>query len=263
MAAAGEPAVTGASGLCVLVVDDEPLARRRITALLAHRPEVEAVREAGDGDAALAALDVDRVDVVFLDVQMPGRDGLAVARALGPDRLPAVVFVTAFDHYAVAAFDLAAVDYLLKPFDDARFHEAFARACRRLAGDALAAQRDRLAAILSHLPAAVPAGGQVTVEKGGRLILLPWADIDWVRAADNYVEIHARGEQFLARATLTRAAEQLPSPPFLRTHRAVLVNADRIAHIEPSSGEHVVVLRDGTRLPLSRRYRRRLPTLAP
>jgi two-component system LytT family response regulator len=194
---------------------------------------------------------------------MPGRDGLAVARAIGVDQLPAVVFVTAFDQYAVTAFELAALDYLLKPFDDDRFAAAFERARRRLAGDGLSTFRDRLAALLGGPTAATfVSAGHITVEKGDRAVLLPLTDVDWVRAAGNYVEPHARGDTYLVRNTLARAAERLPSPPFLRTHRGVLVNVERIPHIEPlATGEHRVVLRDGTRLPLSRRYRRQLPTL--
>lgn len=254
--------MSGSAGLRVLVVDDEPLARRRLHALLCRRPEVSRIVEAGDGDAALAALRHGDLDLVFLDVQMPGRDGVAVARAIGAGELPAVVFVTAFDQHAVAAFELAAVDYLLKPFDDERFAEAFDRARRRHAAEEGGEVRDRLAALLDGEVLAAAPAGHITVEKGGRLVLLPLADVDWVRAAGNYVELHARGHDYLVRATLLRAAERLPSPPFLRIHRGLLVNADRIAHIEPvAAGTQCVVLRDGTRLPLSRRYRRRLPTL--
>lgn len=250
-----------APGLRVLVVDDEPLARRRLRLLLERRGEVGAIAEAEDGDAALAALRGGDVDLAFLDVQMPGRDGLAVARAVGADRLPAIVFVTAFDHYAVTAFELAAVDYLLKPFDDDRFAEAFERCRRRVAADGLAALRDGLAALLDPGAPAHPAT-QLTVAKGERLVVLSVADVDWVRAAGNYVEVRARGETYLERITLARAAARLPSPPFLRIHRAVLVNTDRVAHIEVAAGgEPGVVLHDGTRLPVSRRYRRRLPTL--
>lgn len=249
--------------LRILVVDDEPLARRRLLALLRRRPEVGHIAEAGDGNAALAALRHGDIDLAFLDVQMPGPDGLAVARAIGADQLPAVVFVTAFDQYAVAAFELAAVDYLLKPFDDDRFADAFERASRRLAGDCLMTVRDRLAALFGAGTTAPPASaGHITVEKAGRLTLLPLAEIEWVRAAGNYVELHTGGDTYLVRNTLARAADRLPSPPFLRTHRAILVNADCIAHIEAlATGEQCVVLRNGTRLPLSRRYRRRLPTL--
>jgi two-component system LytT family response regulator len=251
------------AGIRVLVVDDEPLARRRIVALLRRRPEVGGISEAGDGDVAVAALRQGGIDLVFLDVQMPGRDGLTVARAIGADQLPAVVFVTAFDQYAVAAFELAAVDYLLKPFDDDRFSEAFERARRRLGGDSLATFRDRLSVLFGGARERIPASaGHITVEKAGRIVVLPVSDIDWIQAADNYVELHARGDTFLVRNTLTSAAERLPSPPFLRIHRAVVVNADRIAHIETlANGEYSVILQDGTRLPLSRRYRRRLPTL--
>jgi two-component system LytT family response regulator len=250
-----------AGGLRVLVADDEPLARRRLHSLLRRRPNVGRILDAEDGDAALKVLRDGSVDVVFLDVQMPGRDGLAVARAIGADHLPAVIFVTAFDQYAVEAFELAAVDYLLKPFDDERFAAAFARAVRRMAGESLSARRERLAALLGG-GAGPRSGGHITVERSGRVVVLALMEVDWVRAAGNYVEIHARGEAFLVRQTLAATAARLPSPPFLRTHRGVLVNADRIAHIEALTAADVrVVLRDGTSLPLSRRYRRRLSAL--
>lgn len=251
------------TGLRVLVVDDEPLARRRIVTLLKRRRGVDRITEAADGNEALVALRRGDIDLVFLDIQMPGCDGLAVARAIGAGQLPAVVFVTAFDQHAVTAFELAAVDYLLKPFDDDRFADAFERARHHLAGDYLATFRDRLTALLGGpAPPSPASAGHITVEKAGRLVLLSLAEIDWVRAAGNYVELHARGDVYLVRNTLARAADHLPSPPFLRTHRAILVNADRITHIDAlATGEHCVVLRDGTRLPLSRRYRRRLPTL--
>jgi two-component system LytT family response regulator len=161
----------------VLVADDEPLARRRLVALLRRRPEVGSITEAADGEAALEVLRRRDIDLVFLDVQMPGRDGVAVARAIGPDQLPAVIFVTAFDRHAVTAFELAAVDYLLKPFDDDRFDAAFARARRRLAGDQLAVVGDRLAALLGGPSRALPTttAGHIAVEKGGRLTILPVA----------------------------------------------------------------------------------------
>lgn len=252
-----------ATGLRVLVADDEPLSRRRLHALLRRRADVGHIAEAEDGEAALAALRQGEVDLAFLDVQMPGRDGLAVARAIGARQLPVVVFVTAFDQYAATAFDLAAVDYLLKPFDDDRFTDAFERARRRLASDCLSTVRDRLGNPPSAAGGSAPAsGGHITVEKAGRLVVLPLAEVDWVRAAGNYIEVHARGAHYLVRNTVTAAANRLPCPPFLRTHRGVLVNADRIVHIEAlATGARCVVLRDGTRLPLSRRYRRRLPTL--
>jgi two-component system LytT family response regulator len=250
------------TGLRALVVDDEPLARRRLLALLSRRPEIGSVAEAVDGEAALAALRRDPFDLVFLDVQMPGLDGLGVARALGAAEMPAVVFVTAFDRFALAAFELDAVDYLLKPFDDERFGEAVERALRRLDAEALAAMRGRLGTLLDRLATAPAPVEHVTVEKGGRTFLLPAREIDWVRAAGNYVELHARGETFLVRATLKAVAERLPAPRFLRIHRSIVVNLDRVVEIERRAvGEDRVVMADGTRLALSRRHRAGLPGL--
>lgn len=265
--------------LRVLVVDDEPLARRRVVALLGGRPEVASIDEARDGDEALAALGRDDVDLAFLDVQMPGRGGLEVAVELGPETLPAVVFVTAFDRYAVEAFEVNAVDYLLKPFDDARFDQAFRRALGRIEGAALDELRRALGRTLEALsPAGEPgfgpgpgpgaegsfAGppGQVAVEKGGRIRLVPVRGIDWVEAAGNYVRLHVAGEAFLVRAPLKEVERHLGSRRFLRIHRSVIVNLERVREIERRfGGEHVVVLRDGTALPISRRYRRQLPRL--
>lgn len=242
----------------VLVVDDEPPARRRLTDLLASHPEVEEVGECSNGDEAVSELGRGAWDVVFLDVQMPGRDGFEVVAAVGAERMPAVVFVTAHDEYALAAFGVDAVDYLLKPFENERFWEAFRRARRRREGEGLATLRRELGEVLerSRRPA------HVTVEKDGRLALLPIDRIDRVQAAGNYVEIHAGGRTVTVRATLGSVEEQLDSRRFVRIHRSHLVALDRIREIQRLfGGEHRVVLRDGTHLPLARRYRRRLPKL--
>lgn len=250
-------------GLAVLVADDEPLARRRLCALLERRPDVARIVEAADGDDARSRIGRGDIDVAFLDIQMPGCDGLTVARAIGQAHLPVVVFVTAFERHAVTAFELEVVDYLLKPFDDERFATAFGRARRRVDAERLAAQSGRTATLSDAADASLPVAAEhITVEKAGRLDVLPLAEVDWVRAADNYVELFGRGVIYLVRATLTQAAARLPSPPFLRIHRSAIVNAGRIDRIETqATGQDTVVMRSGTRLPLSRRYRRRLPRL--
>jgi two-component system LytT family response regulator len=247
------------SGLRVLVVDDEPLARRRLRALLRRRREVDSVLEAGDGDEALAALLRERPDLLFLDVQMPGKSGLDVARAIGAAALPTTLFVTAFDRYAVDAFTLHAVDYLLKPFDEERFGDAFEQALRRIREQRLGAVEERLRALLAVTPGAGAAGGEhLTAEKGGRLHVLATGEVEWARAAGNYVEIGARGSTFLVRGTLRAVEARLQPPRFLRIHRSALVQVERIAEVQPGRGEHAIVLRDGTRLPLSRRAWRSL-----
>jgi two-component system LytT family response regulator len=248
--------------LRVLVVDDEPLARRRVRALLRRRPEVGLVVEAADGDEALQRLRQGGVDLVFLDVQMPGTGGLDVARALAAEGMPPLVFVTAHAAHATAAFDVAAVDYLLKPFDDERFTTAFERAVHRLRQGSFDGATERLRALVATLERQRAGAPEVVaVEKGERVLLLPVAEIEWLRSAGNYVEVHARGEVFLVRATLATVAARLAAARFLRIHRSVLVNALRVAEIRADRGEHRVVLVDGTVLPLSRRYRRLLPSL--
>jgi two-component system LytT family response regulator len=236
------------SDLRVLIVDDEPPARRRLRALLEADPEVTVVGECGDGPAAVAALRRDACDLVFLDVQMPGLDGLEVVRAVGPERMPAVVFVTAHACHAVPAFDAAAVDYLLKPFDRERFAQALERAKEAVRGR-------RLLAAPPPAPAQRPAG-RLLLRGQGRLYFLAADEIDWVEAAGNYLRLHAGGKTHLLRATLGGLAARLDPTRFVRIHRSALVNLDRVEELQPLfHGDYAVLLRDGTRLTLSRAYR--------
>ena len=256
--------MTAPAALRVLVVDDEPPARKRLTDLLRRRAEVAYVRECQDGDEAVAALRSDGFDLVLLDVQMPGRGGLDVLRELGPDAMPATILVTAHDQYAVQAFELHALDYLLKPFDNGRFDLAFYRALRRLGETAaLAALRRDLGALLRGVTAARPAYPQhVALEARGRLRLVRTAEIDWVEAKGNYVRVRAGGEPLLCRATLNAVEAQLDPRRFFRCHRSVLVNLDRVREVQDLlGGRHRLLLADGSQLPLSRRQRRALPLL--
>lgn len=240
----------------VLVVDDEPLVRRGIAALLADEPGIEMVGEARNGTEALTLIRGTSPDLVFLDVQMPGLDGLGVLAALEPEERPAVVFVTAFDRYAVRAFDLHAVDYLLKPFDDERFRTALARVRGRLRAGELAQERAALNALLAELRDTSPGPDRLAVREQGHIVLVPVEEIDWIEAADNYVRLH-RGKQYhLLRESLGRLEETLDRRRFARIHRSAIVNLARVRALEPvPGGEYDVILTDGRRLTLSRGYR--------
>jgi two-component system LytT family response regulator len=240
-----------------LIVDDEPPSRRRVRDLLAEDDEFTVAGECGDGAEAVALLHDRPCDLVFLDVQMPNLDGLAVARRLAEGRGPAVIFVTAYDCYALPAFEVHAVDYLLKPFDRERFHKALAWAkvaVHRERGDGPAAPPE-------------PPGGRKPVERltlkaSGRIYFLKTTDIDWVEAAGNYLRLHVGGKTHSLRETMNNLESRLDPERFWRIHRSTIVNVDRIREMQPLfHGDYVVVLRDGTELMLSRTYRRTLAGL--
>jgi two-component system, LytTR family, response regulator len=227
-----------------LIADDEPLARRKVRSLLAKEPDIEVMGECGSGaDAARLIRELDP-NLVFLDIEMPELDGLAMLRGLEGRAAPAVIFVTAYDQYAVRAFDVHAVDYLLKPIDRRRFQTALERA-----RDHLRKSGDRAASPLTRL----------LVRSGDRTQVLQVDDVDWVEAADNYVKVHALGQTHLLRETLSHLRSRLDPGRFLRIHRSAVVNVDRIQSLYPLfHGDQMVVLRDGTELSLSRRYRQEL-----
>ena len=270
----------------VLIVDDEPPARMRLRTMLELLPDadaIEVVGEAEDGEAALEAIAASRPDVVFLDVQMPGLDGFGVVRALAADAtllealggaLPLVVFATAFDQHAVRAFEVHAVDYLVKPFDARRLATAVSRARERLAARRAgaapvgeAALPPQLAALLAALPAATarPYATRLAVRVGERVYWVRTADIDWVEADGNYLRLHTstgtpHAKAHLIRKPLAALAEELDPAQFARIHRSSLVNIDRIRELRAlSDGEYQVLLADGTKLKLSRTYRANLP----
>jgi two-component system LytT family response regulator len=249
----------------VVIADDEPLARERIELLLAGRPDVEVVAAAGDGRAAVEAVRAHRPDLLFLDVQMPELDGFGVLRELGADAPPAVVFCTAYDQFALRAFEVHALDYLLKPFDEERFTAALERAraqvARRGAGEDLGA---KLAALLAAArPAAAEAkADRLAVKTDGRVLLVKHADIDWVEAADNYVNLHVGRDSHLMRETMNSLEQRLDPERFVRISRSTIVNLDRVKELQPMfHGDYTVILRDGTKLSLSRNYRERLAHL--
>jgi two-component system, LytTR family, response regulator len=242
--------------LSVLIVDDEPVARRRLRRLLRDLPDVEVAGESGDGRSAVAAIRALAPDVVLLDVQMPEIDGFEVLRALGGGPLPAVVFVTAFERYALRAFEVHALDYLLKPIDGERLAGAIARARRRLSERRGAVLDPEVTALLNDLAAGRRFLTRLPVKAGGRLLVIALADVDWIQAADNYVTLHAGTDRFLARETMGRLERELDPERFVRIHRSAIVQVDRIKEMLPDfHGDFTVVLRDGTRVTLSRTYR--------
>ena len=225
------------------VVDDEPLARSNITVLLRLDPEIEIVGECGSGMEALANIRRRKPDLVFLDVQMPECDGFDVVEKLGKNLPPAVVFVTAYDQYALKAFEAGALDYLLKPFDNARFERALGRAKERIT------QTKRSPRKLDHF--VIKAAGQVT------FVRTP--EIDWIEAADYYVCLHVKSKSHLLRRRMSELEQELDRAVFCRIHRSSIVNLNRIRSLEVSEeGEYEVLLDTGSRLRLSRRYRKQL-----
>ena len=242
-----------------LVVDDEPMGRERVLSLLQQEEDVEVIGECSDGTQAIAAIQQHAPDLVFLDVNMPGANGFGVIDAVGADRMPNVIFVTAYDEYALKAFEYHALDYLLKPFNRDRFQETLkhARASleRRRAGDL----GRRLLALVNDIKPDAPRLERLVVKSGGRVFFLRTDEIDWIEAAGNYVRLHLGDESHLFRETMNRMEARLDTRRFARIHRSRIVNTERIKELQPwFNGEYVVILRNGTRLTLSRGYRDRL-----
>jgi two-component system LytT family response regulator len=226
-----------------LVVDDEPLARSNLTVLLRRDPEIDVVRECGSGMDALAEIRNSKPDLVFIDVQMPECDGFDVLEMLGRDLPPAVVFVTAYDQYALRAFEAGALDYLMKPFDNARFNRALERAKERIAPD-----RNPL-----------PTLDRFAVKSAGQVSFLKTSEIDWIEAADYYSCLHVGARTHLLRRSMAELEQELDQAVFCRIHRSTIVKLDRVRGLKLNeSGEYDVLLDNGTRLRLSRRYRKQL-----
>lgn len=251
----------------VLIVDDEPLARSVIRHWLAHQRDAELVGECGDGISALGVLRRQPVDLLFLDVQMPELDGFALLRRARGIAIPVVIFVTAYDKYALQAFEAHALDYLLKPFDQERFDHAFERARQALAQARAAGEyRTRVRSLLDALtpdapppPEAADAPGypaRLTLRQDGRLVLVRTADVQWIEAEGDYVRIHTAARRHLLHTTLSQLAAQLDPQLFVRVHRSAVVNIEWIRELEPTSnGEFAIVLQDGHRLRSSRGHR--------
>jgi len=246
-----------------LIVDDEQMARASLRVLLGGDPDIELVGECGSGRDAVTAIAAAAPDLVFLDVQMPRMNGFEVLEAVGEARPFVVVFVTAYDSYAVEAFDVQAVDYVLKPFDDRRFHRALERAKDQIRH----ARLDHLASELVHVVSGAPAergdpAERIAIRDGARTVFVALGDIDWIEAADYYVQLHVGARSYLHREPMRDLEARLDPRRFMRIHRSAIVALDRIAELRPSAhGDHCVRLRDGTELKLSRARRSRLRAL--
>jgi len=243
-----------------LIADDEPLARERIRALLAEQGDVEVVGEARDGEEAVQAILSQAPDLVFLDIQMPRMDGFEVIRTVGADNMPLIVFVTAYDQHALKAFDVRALDYLLKPFDRDRFTESIGRVRDAIEHSGSDEIGRRLLEIVRELkPGTPPRSDRLVIKSAGRLFFLRIAEIDWVEAAGNYVKLHVGTEEHLLRETMNGIEQKLDPDTFFRIHRSRIVNMERIKELQPwFNGEYVVILHNGTKLTLSRGYREKL-----
>jgi len=239
-----------------LIADDEPHARRLIRTLLEKKSDFEIVAECGDGRSAVDAARRLHPDLLFLDVQMPGMDGFEVLASLAEGRLPSVIFVTAYDRYALKAFDVHALDYLLKPEDEDRFAQTLERAKAAIRGGAADEDRRKLEALLLDLQRSNPGFSRLLLKSAGRITFLPLEEIDWIEAAGNYMRVHAGKETHLMRETMASLESRLDPMRFVRIHRSVIVNLDRIQELVPSQkGEFDVRLRGGSLLTLSRKYR--------
>lgn len=275
------------SPIRALVVDDEPLAREVIVDLLAEDPEIDCIGESGDGEHALETIRTLRPDLVFLDVEMPGQGGIAVAEALSAEELPVLIFITAFGHYAIPAFEVAALDYLVKPFSDRRFTEALERAKQRIRERRLGDLAEQMVAFGSRLdcrpdpppiPDPTPGGAEETesteaaepmrrirVQTRGRSRILKVTEVVWIESEDYYSRIHTGEETFLVRISLASFERSLDPRAFLRVHRRAIVRIDEVEAIDHLfKGACAVVLSDGSRLPVSRaRKKNVLEILAP
>jgi len=278
--------------LRTLIVDDEPFAREGVALLLARDPEIEVVGESADGAAAIQAIRLQHPDLLFLDVQMPKHDGFEVLATLKPAERPVVVFVTAYDQYAIRAFEACAIDYLLKPFNDARFAQALERAKEEWRKSRTTEVGRQVEALLAHVreltreaapepaggppgalaaaPVAAPAGGptrpeyaeRIIVKSGGDLHFVKASDVLWLEAQGDFVKVQTVGQQQLVRETLQSMEQKLDASRFIRIHRSFVVNVEHIRRVAPALyGDHTVFMSDGTKLRLSRSYRSQLKTL--
>ena len=247
----------------VLIVDDESLARDTIRLLLEDNEQFEVVGECKDGDEAVKAIQADKPDLVFLDIQMPGKNGFDVVEAVGPEQMPVVIFATAYDQYALRAFDAHALDYLLKPFDIDRFAAAFQRAATLIRRQHKTDLDQRLAGLIHDLQPAAKGLERVMIKTPQRIYFVRTDEVDWIEAAGNYARLHTGDKTHLLRQTMNALERQLDPDRFLRIHRSTIVNVDRVKELNRMfNGEYEVRLFDGTTLTLSRGYRSQLDRFA-
>lgn len=242
-----------------LIVDDEQLARERLLSLLEGDPDIEIMGECSSGKEAIAAIKTESPDLVFLDVQMPEGDGFDVLESIDFHTMPIVVFVTAYDQYAIRAFDVHALDYLLKPFDQTRFEQALVRAKSEVVLRNNTNVNQKLLSMLEHIESHKKELDRILVKSSGKVFFLKFDEIDWVESAGNYVKLHVGSESHLLRETMGEMERKLGNEKFVRIHRTVIVNLDRIKELQPwFNGEYIVILNNGMKLTASRGYKKKL-----
>lgn len=242
-----------------LIVDDEPPARAVIQKMLADHPEIEVIGECSNGREATSMISLYSPDLLFLDIQMPEMDGFSLLETIVGTKTPAVIFVTAFDQYATKAFDVAAVDYLLKPFDHQRMAVALERAKADLRNRSDDERSDELVELLRNLTAREKLLDRFVIKNNGRILLVPVDEVNWIGACGNYVVLHTSSANHIVRETMKSIELRLDPRKFLRIHRSTMVNISVIKELQVHFGdEHLVILKNGTELALSRRYRERL-----
>lgn len=241
----------------VMVVDDEPLAREGLVELLETHPGIAVAGSFGDGVSALAAIEAERPDALFVDVQMPGMTGFELVESLEVDPFPAVVFATAYDEYAIRAFEVNAVDYLLKPVARERLAQTVERVRAHARGRGDADYKAKLASLLERVaPARAEGVGRLIVREVGQIIVVPTRDVDWIEGADYYAKLHVGGKVHMLRETLASLEQRLGAGRFLRIHKSAIVNLTRVRVVESHvRGEGIAVLADGTRLKVTRARR--------
>ncbi len=245
-----------------VIVDDEELGRDRIHSLLDQQTDITVVAVCADGVSALETIDREQPDLVFLDIQMPGMNGFEVAENIDPAWMPAIVFVTAHDAYAIRAFEIHALDFLLKPFDQTRFEKALERARTHIVRKKGQTIDSSLVSFLEELREERKYPERLIVKSSGRVFFVRTEEIDWVEASGNYVKIHTKGDAHLLRESMKNMEAKLDPKTFVRIHRSAIVNIDRIKELEPwFHGEYIVIMRDGTRLTASRVFSERLSSL--
>lgn len=251
-------------------MDDEPLAREGIRERLQRDPEVDIIGECANGRDAVLAIRKHSPDLVFLDVQMPLLDGFGVVEAIRGDEMPLVIFVTAYDEFAIRAFEAHALDYLLKPVNDERLHAAMLRAKKQIDRSGAAIYRKQLDGLFKELRSKREKNGpdrysdRISFKSSDRILLVDVADIEWIESMDNYVQLNSRGKSHVIRETMNRIESRLDPDKFLRIRRSTIVNVTHIKELQPLfNGEYVILLTNGTRLQSSRRYRKQLDAILP
>jgi two-component system LytT family response regulator len=254
--------MSGSACIRTVVVDDESLARERLCDMLAADPQIQIIAECANGQEAIEAIQLHSPDLVFLDVEMPGIDGFGVLEALPPESIPTTIFVTAYDQYAVRAFEVYALDYLLKPFDQERFEKALARAKTQISSQRTDALSQRILSALEEIKTRPVHLERLVIKMNGHVFFIKAEEIDWLEAEGNYVRLHAGKESYLLRDTISALESQLDPKKFIRVHRSAIVNIDRITELQPwFHGEYRIILTEGVQLTLSRTYREKLHEL--